>query len=71
MSVPTKQEMLDNVNTAINSIITGGAAQEYTLNGKNIKKYSLGELMNLKIQLKAEVRAESGPVRTYVKFKND
>lgn len=71
MSTPTKQEMLDNVNTAINAIINGGAIQEYTIKGQNIKKYSLGELMNLKTQLKAEIRAESGPVRTYAQFEND
>jgi len=71
MTTPTKQEMLDNVDSAINSIMTGGAVQEYAFNGKNIKKYSLAELMNLKEQLKAEIRAESGSVRTYAQFGND
>jgi lipopolysaccharide/colanic/teichoic acid biosynthesis glycosyltransferase len=67
----TTQEMLNNVNTAINSLMTGGAVQEYTINGRSLKKYSLDELMKLKDQLKSELRAESGPVRTYVEFGDD
>jgi len=70
-NMATKQEMLNNVDSAIDSLMTGGAVQEYTLNGRNIRKYSLTELMKLKEQLKSEIRAEAGSVRTYVKFGND
>lgn len=51
--------MLDNVETAINAIMSGGAVQSYNIAGRNIQKYSLTELQNLRLQLKREIDAES------------
>ncbi|MCK5057096.1 MAG: hypothetical protein KAT34_10600 [Candidatus Aminicenantes bacterium] len=59
MTAPTKQIMLDNVETAINAIAAGGAVQSYNISGRNIQKYSLTELINLRTQLKKEINAES------------
>ena len=59
MSAPTKQVMLDNVETAINTIMTGGAVQSYSIAGRNLQKYSLTELTKLRDQLRREIAAES------------
>jgi len=64
MSAPTKQTILDNVETAINAIMSGGAVQSYNISGRNIQKYSLTELMNLRTQLKKEINAESSTSAT-------
>jgi hypothetical protein len=68
MSAPTTQEMLDNVNTAINGILTGGGVQSYSINGRSLTKYSLGELQTLKKDLQAQLAAESGDGRVYAAF---
>lgn len=68
MSSPSQQEMLDNVNNAINAIAAGGAVQSYAINGRQLARYSLGELMKLRETLKSEIRAGSGKSRTYVQF---
>ena len=59
MSVPTKQEMLDHVNTAIDEIVAGGAAHSYSVGGRNLQRYSLTELMDFRNHLQSEVNAES------------
>lgn len=64
MSVPTKQEMLDNIEIAINNLMTGGAVQSYTINGRNLQRYSLAELQALRKQIKAEIAATSTTSRT-------
>ena len=69
MTAPTKQDMLDNVETAINNISTGGAVQAYSIGGRNLQRYSLTELMKLRDQLKKEIASEQGTgTRTYVQF---
>jgi len=37
MSSPSKQEMLENVENAINARITGGAVQSYSIGGRNLQ----------------------------------
>lgn len=59
MSAPTKQTILDNVEIAINAIMTGGVVQSYNIAGRNVQKYSLTELTNLRTQLRKEINAES------------
>ena len=44
MSAPSKQEMLDNVENAINARMTGGAVQSYSIGGKNLQYMLLSEL---------------------------
>lgn len=69
MTAPTKQEMLDNVETAINNILAGGAVQSYSINGRNLQRFSLQELMNLRDQLKKEIAAaRTEPTRAFGSF---
>ena len=46
---------LEAVQTAIRTLIKGGAVQEYKIGNRNLKRYDLGDLMQLEAQLKAEV----------------
>lgn len=64
MTAPTKQTILDNVETAINAIVSGGAIQSYNIAGRNIQKYSLTELRDLRSQLIREINAESSTSKT-------
>ncbi len=67
MSAPTKQEMLENVENAINARMTGGAVQSYSIGGRNLQYISLSELMSLRDKLRQETA--SGNTRTtYVEF---
>jgi hypothetical protein len=66
MSAPTKQEMLDNVENAINARMTGGAVQSYSIGGRNLQYISLDELLKLRDQLRKEIAA--GGATTYAKF---
>jgi hypothetical protein len=67
MAVPTKQEMLDNVETAINARITGGAVQSYSIGGRNLQYIPLQDLYKLRDQLRREIGG-SGGATTYVSF---
>lgn len=58
-TAPTKQEMLDNVEIAINNLMTGGAVQSYSINGRNLQRFSLADLQALRKQLKSEIAASS------------
>jgi len=69
MSAPTKQEMLENVETAINARMTGGAVQSYSIGGRNLQYITLSELIKLRDQLRREVAA-SGGATTYAGFKD-
>lgn len=64
----TKQEMLENVEAAINARLTGGAVASYSIGGRNLQYISMRELMDLRDKLKAEVSAEEGS-RNYAGFK--
>lgn len=69
MTVPSKQTMLDNVEIAINNLMAGGAVQSYSIGGRNLQKYSLRELMELREQFKKEIdAARATPTRTYGSF---
>lgn len=67
MSAPTKQEMLDNVENAINARLTGGAVQAYSIGGRNLQYIPLTELYKLRDQLRREI-AGSGGTTTYASF---
>lgn len=49
---------LDAVNTAIRSLMSGGAVQEYRIGTRSLKRYDLAELLVLQSRLKAEVARE-------------
>jgi len=65
---PTKQEMLENVEIAINARMTGGAVQSYSINGRNLQYITLSELLKLRDQLRREI-AGSNDTTTYASFK--
>ncbi|MCD6459413.1 hypothetical protein J7L67_01945 [bacterium] len=68
--VPTTQQMLDNVNIAINASMTGNAVKSYTLvDGRKLERFSLDELLSLRNKLKKEI-AGTRIRTTYVKFGN-
>jgi len=69
MPAPTVKEMLDNVNTAIDAVTTGGAVQSYSIGGRNIQRIPLSELLKLREVLKQEVKAGRGST-TYARFDN-
>ena len=68
MTVPTTQEMLDAVNTAIQAKIVGGAVQAYSISGRNMQSMTLTELMSWREKLQNEVSNSQGPADTYVGF---
>ena len=49
---------LEKVETAIRTLATGGMVQEYTIGGRSLKRYKMGELLQLRDNLKAEVDRE-------------
>ena len=49
---------LEKVETAIRTLASGGMVQEYTIGGRNLKRYKMGELLQLRDNLKAEVDRE-------------
>jgi hypothetical protein len=67
VSAPTKQEMLDNVEIAINARMTGGTVQSYSIGGRNLQYISLAELIKLRGQLRKEI-ASGKETTTYAKF---
>ena len=69
MSAPTKQEMLENVETAINVRMTGGAVQSYSIGGRNLQYITLAELIKLRDMLRQEIAAGSSRT-SYAKFEN-
>ena len=69
MPAPTKQEMLEAVESAILARMTGGAVQSYSISGRNIQYYSLDELRKLRDQLRQEISAQKSNT-TYARFDN-
>lgn len=60
MAAPTDAQLLENVKTAINTILTG--AQSYTIAGRQLTRANLKDLFELKKQLEAKIRkASSNP----------
>ena len=69
MSAPTKQEMLDNVETAINARMSGGAVQSYSIGGRNLQYINLSELIKLRDVLRQEVSSVASRT-SFAKFKD-
>jgi len=51
----TAQELLTAVESAIETILNGGAVQSYSINGRNLQRMSIQELRALRGELKKEV----------------
>lgn len=63
------QTMLDNIEAAINSRLTGGAVASYSIGGRNLQYISLSELRQMRDQLKREIASQTpNNLRTYAKF---
>lgn len=73
------QQDLEAVQSAMRTMISGGAVQEYTIAGRSLKKISMADLImlesKLKYQLAQERKAESianglgNPSNVFVRFK--
>ena len=52
------QQDLEAVQSAIRTLISGGAVKEYSIGGRSLKKCELAELTTLESQLKFELKRE-------------
>jgi hypothetical protein len=66
----TTADMLIAINSAIAARLTGGAVQEYTIGGRNLKYITLPELYNLRKAYMLEQASEHGGMRNYINFKD-
>jgi hypothetical protein len=64
-AIETRIQQLDD---AIDSIITGGAVREYEINGRSVARYKLSELIELRKDLLKQKAAGGGGSRNYVDF---
>jgi len=69
MTAPSKQELLENVETAINARLTGGAVHSYSIGDRNLQYISLNELIRLRTKLRREI-AGSQTRTLYARFNN-
>ena len=49
---------LGHVETAIRTLAEGGMVQEYSIGGRSLKRYKMGELLQLKAELENEINME-------------
>lgn len=69
MAVLTTLALLESVETAISTILTSG--QDVTIGDRRYKRADLGELQQLRKDLKGQYAIEeSGPNRNFVRFDN-
>lgn len=64
----TAAERLQVVRDTIDAILTGGAIQSHSINGRDVTKYSLSELMQLERKLERDVNAGKGLQRNLARF---
>lgn len=71
MTAPTDSALLEKIKTAIGNLMDGGAIQSYSMpDGRNLRAYSLDELLRLQKYYEAKVQnASSTSHRTYIKFR--
>ncbi len=67
MPAPTKQEMLDAVETAINTLKSG--VKSYSIGGRTVTYRDIGELKEWRAQLKRELGGQKSNT-TYARFDN-
>ncbi len=67
MSAPTKQEMLDTIETAINGLSSG--VKSYTIGSRTVTYRDIAELKQMREQLKKELSPHTGRT-TFAKFGN-
>lgn len=59
-AVSSASTLLDLVNAAIATFLGNGAVQEYSINGRTVKRSQLSELMATQAQLRAQIAGGSG-----------
>jgi len=69
-AIPTNQQMLNAVNTAIYNRLNGGVVASYGINGRNLQYVSIPELYKFKRDLENKIAATNGTGRNFVKFVN-
>lgn len=68
----TPEERLQIVRDTIDAIVSGGAYQSHTINGRDVSRYSLRELMDLERKLERQVNASKGaPLRNLARFRGE
>lgn len=55
-----KKAQLKAVNGAIDTLLSGGAVQSYSIRGRSLNRYSLTELMSLRDSLRTEIARKNG-----------
>lgn len=66
---PTDQTILDNIKTAINNILVGGAVKSYSIGGRDLERMTLKELEDLRSIYESRVNsATKNRTRTYGSF---
>jgi len=69
MAALTTLALLEAVETAISTILTSG--QDVTIGDRRYKRADLGDLQDLRRDLKAQYATEeNGPTRNFVRFGN-
>lgn len=64
----TTQQLLDEVNTALSALITGGASS-YSIQGRTVTKLDLAALLDARDKLTRELERQSGVgIFTLAKF---
>ena len=65
------QTMLDNIEAAINSRLTGGAVASYSIGGRNLQYCSLTDLYSMRDKLKREIASSTkGASVNYASFED-
>ena len=57
--------MLAQLDEAIAAFLTNGAIQSYSINGRQVTRASLPDLVNLRATLRSELAATRGGAQTY------
>lgn len=64
----TSEERLALVRATIDAILTGGAFQSHTINGRDVSRIPLAELERYERKLERQIAASKGPQRNLARF---
>ncbi len=67
-TTPTINELIELIDKAIAARLRGGAAQSYSIGGRNLQYMTLSELRSLRAELNKQLAAQKGGGRNYAKF---
>lgn len=62
------EALITKIDAAIEAIIDGGAIQAHEINGRQVTRYSLDQLVRLRDQYKKQLTASKGPQRNLTTF---